>query len=208
MAVSGKSAKIKKSGVATSVTDEAMSNTAGNTFQIDNLARQVFDKTSEPTFYEDSVEIATSDISSINYLYGKVTFSTAKSGDITADITYMPMSNVAMAKSFTMNKTQQIFEASTFDYDHNYITKKCGLKDVVITISRFDDNTRVYSGVLEAGTPVVLELAPDTNKSYRGWFLLDTEGIEVDLNALNEGSLNFTLAGDYMAGRTFSDSSQ
>tara|TARA_Y100000004_G_scaffold147002_1_gene168026 strand:+ start:775 stop:1401 length:627 start_codon:yes stop_codon:yes gene_type:complete len=203
--VAGYGASIKKSGTSTGFTDEDMSNTAGNTFQIDDTAKQVFDRDATLTFYEDDVEIDASDVSSIDYLYGKVTFATGKTGAITVDGNYMPMSNVAGAREVTLNRTAQLLDDTDLG-NAGYHTKEYGLQDVAVTVGRFDDIQYAFTDIIENRTACVIEIAPNATKSYRGWFKVESSGLTLDINALLDESIGFTLDGDTTTGKTFSRS--
>jgi hypothetical protein len=175
----------------------------GNTYQIDTDSKQVWNRLSTFTFYEDSVEISSSDISSIDYLFGKVTFSTSKTGSITVDGDYLPTSLIAGGYEATMNRTNQLF-TSTDQSNAGFETKETGIKDVNITVSRFDDLSGDFVTILNSGTPIVVEFAPVSTKVYRGWFILSGKDQTIDVNALIEDTLTFDLSGDDEEGKTFS----
>jgi hypothetical protein len=205
MATAGYQASIKKSGTSTSFTGESMSNVTGNIFQIDDAAKEIFNRDSTFTFYEDSVAISTSDISSIDYLYGKVTFATSKTGSITVDGDYMPIAVIAGASQATQNQTQQIIDTTDFS-NSGYKTKIVGLQDIVISVSRFDDVSNDFQTLLESRTPLVIEFLPTSGDTNRGWYVLDSTSSDLSLeDALTEG-LNFQLTGDVELGKTFSRS--
>ena len=203
--VAGYGFSIKKSGTSTAFTSEAMSNTAGNTWQIDDATKQVFNRDTLPTFYDNAVEIVSGDISSIDYLYGKVTFTGVKTGPITVDGDYMPMAEIAAAKEGSLNRTSAIYDDTDIS-NAGYHTKVSGVHDASITMSRWDDLTYTFTDVIEARTPVVIEFAPSSAKSYRGWFVSDSSGQTLDINALIDESLSFQLDGDDETGKTFSRS--
>ena len=196
---------LKKSGTSTSFTDEAMSNTTGNTWQIDDTVKEVFDRDTLPTFYDNTVEIDTGDISSIDYLYGRVTFTGSKTGPITVDGNYIPMSTIAGAKDGTLNRTSAIHDDTDIS-NVGYHTKIYGIHDVSLSLSRWDDLTHSFTDVINARTPIVIEIAPSSSKSYRGWFVSESSGQNLDLNALIDESLSFQLDGDDETGKTFSRS--
>jgi len=50
------------------------------------------------------------------------------------------------------------------------------------------------------------DLAPNATKSYRGWFKVESSGLTLDINALLDESIAFTLDGDTTTGKTFSRS--
>ena len=199
----GYQAKFRKSGTSTSFTGESMTVVTGNTYQIDTDSKQVWNRLSTFTFYEDSVEISSSDISSIDYLFGKVTFSTSKTGSITVDGDYLPTALIAGGYEATMNRTNQLF-TSTDQSNAGFETKETGIKDVNITVSRFDDLSGDFVTILNSGNPIVVEFAPVSTKVYRGWFILSGKDQTIDVNALIEDTLTFDLSGDDEEGKTFS----
>lgn len=198
-------ASVKKSGTSTSFTDEAMSNTAGNTWQIDDGDKQVWDRDTVPAFEDNAVAIDSADISSIDYLYGRVTFTGVKTGPITVSGDYMPMAEVAGAKEVSLTRTSAIY-TDTDTGNAGYHTKIAGLHDVAVTLSRWDDVTHAFTDIVNARTPVVIEIAPTSSKSYRGWFVAESSGQSLDLNSLIEESISFQLDGDDTTGKTFSRS--
>lgn len=199
----GYQAKFRKSGTSTSFTGESMTVVTGNTYQIDTDSKQIWNRLSTFTFYEDSVEISSSDISSIDYLFGKVTFSTSKTGSITVDGDYLPTALIAGGYEATMNRTNQLF-TSTDQSNVGFETKETGIKDVNITVSRFDDLSGDFVTILNSGNPIVVEFAPVSTKVYRGWFILSGKDQTIDVNALIEDTLTFELSGDDEEGKTFS----
>ncbi len=198
-------ASIKKSGTSTSFTDEAMTDLGSNIYQITDANKQVFDRVGTFTFYDNGVEIGASGIDSINYLYGKVVFSAPPVGPITVDGDYVPLSEVAGAREFSLNRTCAVLDDTDTSNTGEH-TKKYGLQDVSITLSRFDDLSYDFPTLIENRTPLVIEIAPDANKSYRGWFIVPTSGLNLDVNSLLDESISFELDGDDTVGKTFARS--
>lgn len=203
MSTAGYQAKFKKSGTSTSFTDEAMSVVTGNTYQIDTDSKQVWNRLSTFTFYEDDVAILSSDISSIDYLFGKVTFETSKTGSITVDGGYLPMADIGGAYEATLNRTNQVNTCTDIS-NTGFEMKKTGIKDVTITVSRYDDLSSDFDTIITAGNPVVVEFTPVPTKIYRGWFVLSGKDQSIDINSLIDGSLTFDLSGSDEEGKTFS----
>ena len=71
---SGYVAKILKNGSSTSMTAEAMTLVSGKTYKITNAAKNVWDRTATWIVYGNAVAIDPSNIQSIDYLFGRVTF--------------------------------------------------------------------------------------------------------------------------------------
>jgi hypothetical protein len=196
--------KIKKAGTSTAFTGEAMSGSAG-LYQIDDANKQVFDRTVTPTFYDNGVSVPDYGIISIDYLYGRIKFAQPIIGPVTVDGSYLPMADIAGAKECSINRTCAIYDDTDIS-NVGYHTKKYGIQDVSITASRFDDVSHDFTTIMENRSVVVIELAPDTNKSYRGFFVISDSDASVDINALLEESLTFELDGDDEIGKTFSRS--
>ena len=205
MVLSGYGATVKKSGTSTAFTGEATTNTSGNIWQITDDAKEVFDRDVVPDYYDNAVPIVVGDIASIDYLYGIVTFTGAKTGPITVDGSYMPMAAVACAKDVNLNRTSTVLDDTCLG-NAGYHTKLAGIHDASVTLGRWDDLTFTFTALIAARVPIVIEIAPDTNKSYRGWFLAESSDQNLDLNALIEESISFQLDGDDTTGKTFSRS--
>jgi hypothetical protein len=201
----GYGATVKKSGTSTSFTDEGMSNTSENTWQIDDQDKEVFDRHTVPTFKDNTVVIDSADIQSIDYLYGLVTFTGSKSGPITVSGDYIPMTEIVGAKDVSLNRTSAILDDTDIS-NEGYHTKKSGIHDASITLGRWDDISHAFTDVINARTSVVIEVAPSSSKSYRGWFVAESSAQNLDLNALIDESVSFQLDGDDEPGKTFSRS--
>ena len=68
-ATAGYNASLKKSGTSTSFIDESMTNTTGDTWSIDDISKNIWDRSTTPVFAEDDIEIDEADILSIDYLF-------------------------------------------------------------------------------------------------------------------------------------------
>lgn len=188
---------IKKSGISTSFTGETMSNTTGNSFRIDDATKRIFDRSATFTFYEDAVAILESDIVKVDYLFGIVEFVTSKTGAITVDGSYMPVTDIAGAKDYTLNIGSTILDDTDFSTT-GYRTKEYGLLDASVSLTRFDDVSQTFFDVLTNRETIVIEINPAGGSQYiRGWFKLESDGLSGDVNGLEEESLTFQLsAGD------------
>lgn len=198
-------ASIKKSGTSTPFSDEGMTNTTGNVWQITDSAKEVFDRDTLPDFFDNGVPIPTNDIVKIDYLYGRVTFTGIKTGPITVDGDFFPMTEVAGAKDAALNRTSAIHD-DTDTSNQGAHTKISGLHDISLTLGRWDDVSHSFTDIINNRVPVVIEYAPSPSKSYRGWFVAESSGQTLDLDALLEESISFQLDGDDEEGKTFSRS--
>lgn len=201
--VAGYEAEVKKSGTTTGFTTEATTNPSGNVWEITDATKAVWDRDVTPTFYDNGVEIAAGDIQQIDYLYGKVEFTGAKTGPITVTGSYMPMASVAGANQASLNITSAILDDTDFS-NVGYHTKEYGTQDVVVSLSRWEDVQNTFGAILVARAPIVIEIAPSTAKSYRGWFIPDSVSDNFSIESLLDESVSFQLDGDDTTGKSFS----
>jgi len=205
MSTPGYIASLKKSGTSTAFSDEPMSNTSGNIWEIDDINKEVFDRVVTPVFYDNAVPIIDTDIESVNYLYGHVTFTGVKVGPITVDGSYMPLADIAGAKEGTLNLTSSVHDVTDLSNEgyHNKIT---GMHDSSVSLSRWDDLSKDFSQVLNSREPIVIEYKADEILSFRGWYILESSGKALNLTGVIEETLSFQLDGDDTEGKTFSSS--
>ncbi len=200
--IAGYKTTIKKSGTATAFTGEAMTGTGAGPYQLNTAAKRVLDRDTVPTFYDDGAEIAAGDIASIDYMFGKVTFTEAKTGTITASGKYMPMTAIAQARSYALSRGRDLLDDTAYGGD-GYRTHSGGLRDVSVTISRHaladdaGDTWKEFMTLLAAGTPIVIEIQPGgTGSFHRGWFRVESTNQSGDVAALEAEELSFRLDGD------------
>jgi hypothetical protein len=200
-------AKVLKSGSTTAMTDEAMTLVSGKTYKITNAAKNVWDRTVTPTFEDNAVAISANDIESIDYLFGRVTFTSGYTvtGPITvATGSYLPMAVVAKANSFTLTQTADTKETSDFETaqaNGGFRTFEYGLRKVELSTQGTFATSNGFKALLTARSEVVIEINPDgANGSVaRGWFKPMNTGQSGDVGALEEETLSFSLAVPYQS---------
>lgn len=191
---------VRSSGTATSFTTEAMSGSGVGPYEIDDTTKEIWDRDTTLTFYEDGSPISASDVLSIDYLFGKVTFVTNKLLAITVSGKYMPMTNIAGANSYNLNLIDGVLDDTEFGItgaNQGFRTRRYGLKDVSISISRFDDLTHAFFDIINNRTSVVIEIQPGGQNVYtRGWFVLESIAPGGDVASLESEELTFQLDGN------------
>lgn len=206
-------AVVKVSGTSTAMTDEATTNTAGNTWQITDASRRVLDRTVVPTFEDNAVAIPAGDILSIDYLFGKVTFTASKTGPITfATGNYMPMTDVAGANSYGLNMTADILDATDFagaTANNGFRQKNYGLRSVSVTLSAWEDLAagQVIRTAWLNRNEVVIEVQPSGGNSpiSRGWYDVESANQSGDTAALETKDVTLQLAANVEAAFSWSD---
>ena len=205
---------IKKSGTATVMSSEAMTSTGStvaNLYQVTNAVKRVFDRGASFTLYEDDGTtaggrqvISAAQISSIDYLFGTVTFSSTQAEPVTISGQYMPMTAMAGANNYSLNLSRDVLDNTDFT-STGYRSKAIGLKDAQLTIGRFDDITdnTIYDDLI-AGTPVVAEVRPGgTGDAGRGWFVLESESRAGDVASLETADISLQLDGSSLTSFSF-----
>lgn len=202
---------LRRAGTPTAFTDEAMSTIAtastaqASAFQISSTVRDVWDRGSTVTFYTSSgstTPISSTDIHNINYLFGRVYFKSTHSAVYTTG-TYIPMTDIAGANSFTLSMVQDILDDTEFG-STGFRSKAPGLADVQLAVTRwdslntfFDDLLIGSTGAYTTGSTLVAELQTDPDNSgpiARGWFKLETHNRSGDVASLETAEVNLALA--------------
>ena len=173
---------------------------SGDTFQIDDVNKQIWDRDVVPTFEEDAAPIDPSDVLSINYLFGKVTFVTPKTGAITVSGTYMPVVEVAGSNSYTVNMNSAILDDTNFkDANSNggFRTRVPGLNDVSVSLSRWYDLVKTFITPWLSRSVVLIDITlGGGTDGIRGWFKIESLPLAGDISALESEELSFQLDGD------------
>jgi len=177
-----------------------LSNTSGNTWQIIDTSRRVWDTEVALTFEDNGVPIAAADISSTDYLFGTVTFTAAKTGPITVSGNYIPLVDIAGAKSYSLSMSADILDGTTIPgaTANGGFRQKCyGLRDVSVSIPRWEELDDTFHDAWLAKNKVIIDIQPGGAGSiFRGWFAIEGEPSAGDVDQLEERTPTFQLAGD------------
>ena len=196
--------KVKISGVSTAMTSQAMTVVTGNTYQINSTARRVWNPNGSFAFTNLGSTIAASNIVSIDYLFGKVTFATSKTTVVLASGTYLPVANIIGANSYTLNLSRAVLDDTDFTSTGWVSRGTVGLLDAKVSLSRWEDLDVDYFDILNDETKVVLDLAPGGESLLaRGFFKLESDNLSGDVAGLEAAELSFVLDGD-TTGKNFS----
>lgn len=204
----GYQATIKKIGSPTVAAGEAFTLVSGKTYQINNVAKRVWDRTYASFKVKDNGVDHTVDVVSVDYLFGKVTFASTYTviGPVTADVTYFPMTAIAAFTGFTLTQTVEPIKDTdipTLQANGGYDTHSPGLKTVSLDLPSVFSATNAWPAALAARTEYIVEINPDglgdTGTLARGFFRLMTERQSGAVGALEEESLTFVLSVPYQS---------
>ena len=210
MAVASYKTIIKLSGTTTVFTSEAMSSsTASNQHQISDDAKRVWDRDTVPVIRQSSLAaiVPAAQISNIDYLFGKITFASSTQGTpITASGTYLPLASVAGSHTYQLNHIGGLLDDTAFE-STGWRTHKQGIRDVNITLSRWDSLDTDFFDHLKNGTTFLVEVTPGGSTAFlaRGWFIGESEIHSGDVNSLEQGDITLHLDGDTNAAYRWSD---
>lgn len=197
---------LRKAGSTTAMTNQAMTGTGVGPYQLSDAAKRVLDRSVVPTFTDNGEAVPANQIASIDYLFGKVTFTEAKSGPIVmATGSYLPLATIAGGRSYTLRMGGEVLDDTTFDSaasDSGHRSRLVGVLDVQLTIAKlivfavdaYDD----FIATLQARTPIMIEVDPASSAAnkFRGWYVTESDEVSGDVAALEEEGLSFQLDGD------------
>lgn len=141
MALPGYSVAIYAGGTSTTFTGESFTNTSGNIWLIDSVTKTVWDPTLIPTFYDNAVAIDVADIVTIDYMFGKVTFTGVKVGPITADGKYVPVLSLTGGYEVTFSATVADLDSTQFG--------AAGFKSVTPGLSNLSGSFSLWANPLD-----------------------------------------------------------
>ena len=197
----GYMAEILIVGTTTGFTGESMTLVSGKTYRIDDTAKEIWDRTVALVIHDNAVPVAAVDIESVDYLFGKVTFTAGYSvtGPITANSgSYYPTAALGCAQSYTLTMTTDAIDETCFNTAQANSGRRifaAGLKTVSLEISGVYSPADDFKTVLADRAEVIIEVDPTgSNDSVaRGFFKLSTQGQSGAVGALEEESLTFNL---------------
>ena len=194
-------ATLKKQGTSTGTTGEACTLVSGKTYQITAPAHRILDRSATVTVYDGAVD-HTADVVSIDFLFGKVTFSSTYTvgGAVTVDANYFPVITLAKFQSFTLTQTANAINNSdmpNLQSNGGFETFESGLKTVTLDLPAVFAAVDDWHGALIARDEYVIELNPDgtgvAGSIARGFFRLVTDTQAGDVGALETETLKFSL---------------
>lgn len=188
--LAGKSASVKISGTATTFTGEATTTTDDQIYQITSATKQVWDKATTPTVYDDG--IATVETYTVNKLTGTITFATvdALRGPITVTGKYLPMTTATYAHEFSYSRGVELMEVNKFG--DAYKARLAGTKFASGTLSQWDVTDEYFADALVAGDPVVIEFLAETGADpIRVWALLESNEMQAAIDNPQDNIVSF-----------------
>lgn len=193
-------ATVKRAGTPTSFSGEATTNTEGNTYQISESSKNLWDYTVGVTVFDGATEVADSDIKEIDYMFGRVTFvdTYVAGGSITVDGSYTPVDSFGCANNVSLTQNAEATLSSCFEItqtENGYNTYDSGLKTVSVELSGFYREANDFIDILSNYETIILEIDWDGEGSTvcRGVFNVQSTSQSGDVGQQEEFSATFNL---------------
>ncbi len=206
---------VKRGGTPTALADEPMTEIGGSpndTFQVTDTTRRILDRTVVPTFEDTGVspqDIPVSDVLTIDYLFGIVTFVTGKIGPVVVKTgNFIPLQFIAGAHSYNLNQAGDVLDDTTFEKaeaNNGKRTRILGIRDVSLSVDRWWEATTFFFDALNNRTPILIQVAPGINSGQaglevaRGWYVPEAENHDGDVSSLESANTSFQIDGDAKA---------
>jgi hypothetical protein len=194
-AIPGYGSVIKIPGTSTAFTGEATTLVSGTTYQINTSAKRVLDPAVAVTVKDGGVAVA---VSSVDWLFGKVTLSSAPAGAVTVDASYLPMLTVAQIREFSIKVSANMLETTNMDTGTARARLK-GLATAEVHLLTYDQRetdqdpgagTQTWASNF-AGA-VMVEIRPNNDTyGFRGWTILESVEDKAAVDGIKELDLNF-----------------
>jgi len=193
---------LKKQGTSTTMTDEASTLVSGKTYQINATTKRIWDRTASFVIKDGGVD-HTSDVESIDFLFGTVTFKSAYSvtGAVTISGKYYTTSAIGKAQSYTLTQTAEAIDTTDFataQSNSGLRTHTPGLRTVSIEVPSVFNASDDWHTQLLNRNELIIEINPDglgasAGSLARGFFRLGSDRQQGNVGALEQETLNFTL---------------
>lgn len=200
----GYQATVKKVGTGTTFTTLPCTLLSGKIYQLNDTTKRIWKRDAILTVFDNAID-RTSQVESIDFLFGKVTFKSAFTvvGPVTVTGTYYPTSSLGSIRGFTL--TQSADAKDTSDYatvqaNGGYKTFEPGLKTVGIELPGVYKSINGMAALLESRAEVLIEINPDGNgvganaSVARGFFRATKTSQQGNVGALEEENVTFSLS--------------
>jgi hypothetical protein len=140
------------------------------------------------------------DIASVNYLFGAVTLTSSFTGGANykgppkASGKYIPLSVVGGAHSYKLNQSATLLDVTDYT-STGYVMRQAALRDVDLSVSRFDTLDLTFYNSLKNDTKVLVDVRPGgTGNAARGWFYASARNQSGDVNSVEAADLDLKIA--------------
>lgn len=192
---------IKKIGTSTTLTDEPMALVSGKTYQVTDVTKRVLNRAVAATVSDNATPVSASNIESVDWLFGRVTFTAGytPTGPITISGAFFPLAAVGCANSFTLTQQANANDNTCMETartNDGYRTFEYGLKTVSLELQGIFKESNGFRALVQARSELVIEidLAGDGKNVARGFFRAGTTGQSGNVGELESENITFNLS--------------
>jgi len=199
--IPGYCVSVKKSGTSTVFTDEAAAQ-IGTTkeYEIVDRSKSVFDWDTAVVVEDNASVVAATNIESINYAQGSVTFISgyAVTGPVTITGAYLPLAAFGKASSFDLTQTADTTDTTDFETacaNGGWATMRPTLLTADLSLSGFYRPENDLFQLLNADDAFVIEINPDGSDESvaRGIYKLSSDSQSGDVGGDETEDTSFSL---------------
>lgn len=168
------------------------------------MSRSLGLESSDPSLFDDVFQV--------DWLAGIVHFTSSKGAGFDANFSFYTSAEVVGANSYTLDIGGDVLTDTSFKSareNGGNQTRVLGLHDVSFSIDRFSDYGKIFLEYKRNRSRVLIEVTPGGEDcgpyggTYRGWFVVETDGFSGDVGDLESESISFNLAGEFEEAFTF-----
>jgi hypothetical protein len=137
----------------------------------------------------------------VNYLEGVIRILVAVGGDLTISGRYIPLLYIGGSKEYSVEIGGDVLDSTAFHSEstlsEGYRTKVCGIHDISVSFSRWNDFSNALTNAKLARTPVFVRINPGASSTFiTGWFQIESDSLSGDIGSLEDQALSLTLCGN------------
>jgi hypothetical protein len=175
-------------------------------YRVSNPLKRIISSNHTFELYDDLIALEPSQIFKIDYLSGTVYLTQAIGEVLNGNFSYFTSSEIVGANSYSLEIGGDVLDDTNFkDARENggFRTRTLGLTDVTFSIDRYSDHGQVFSYCKRNRERVLVEVTPGgedcgpNGGTYRGWFVVESDGHSGDIGDLESESITFNLDGKF-----------
>jgi hypothetical protein len=196
---SGYQAVIKKTGAPVVMTDEPAALLAGQAYRITDATKRLIHVGTTVVVKDNGVN-RTSDVETVNFLFGVVTFKVGYvvTGPVVVTGAYLPSSQICAMNKYSLSQQAEAIDETDLcvaQTNSGFRQYKTGLKTVSLELSGFYRPATGFLDELKNRERLMIEINPDGvgKSTARGFFVAKSDKQSGKVGALEEESVSFDL---------------
>ena len=190
MATAGYLCEVKAVSSGTAMTDEATTTSDNLTYQITDSAKRILDL--DTTVVVEDGGVPTSESYEINYLEGKIVFSSAVARTITVTGAYLTPVTVATADSYNLSINTD--ELDNTPFNTRFRTYQAGLTSGTATLGRFHVADSFFVDEILSGNIMLVEFLVDSTSTSLFYGIMTSDDVTADVADLIKESVTYRVS--------------